>query len=78
MEFIAKVLVIILAMVLGGFLWHMIFMAKKEARVVGDLHIFPNEDGETVCYVAWEMKPDLLVDKAYVLLKVMHKPNSQK
>lgn len=77
MDFLVKALVIIIAMILGGMIWHMFFTYKKNAQVVGDLHIFPNEDGETVCYVAWEVKPDFLVDQHYVLLKVIHKPNSQ-
>ncbi len=77
MDFLWKLLVIILAMFCGGLLWHMYFTCKKEAKVVGDLHIFPNEDGEIVCYVAWELQPELLTKDSYVLLKVINKPDSQ-
>lgn len=78
MEFLVKLIVIILAMIFGGLFWHMFFTYKKNAQVVGDLHIFPNEDGETVCYVAWETNPEFLMTQHYVLLKVIHKPDSQK
>ena len=77
MGFLWRVLAVMACMALGALIWHMIFTVKKKTKVVGDLHIFPNEDGLTACYVAWETRPENLTQEDYVLLKVIHKPNSQ-
>lgn len=77
MSFLTGLSIAIVALVAGAVISYIIFTVKKKTKVVGDLHILPNEDGLTACYVAWETKPENLTQEDYVLLKVIRKPNSQ-
>ena len=70
-------LVAIPSLLIGALVMFLFFKTKKKPETAGDLHIFPDEDGLTACYVAWETEPENLVKEDYVLLKVMGKSSQE-
>lgn len=70
-------LVAIPSLLVGALVMFLFFKTKKKPETAGDLHIIPDEDGLTSCYVAWETAPANLTEKDYILLKVIKFKDSQ-
>lgn len=80
MTVIEILIVSITSLLIGAFVMYRLLKQKTNTYVAGDLHIFPNEydeNGYTVCYVAWERDPRDLLGEKHITLKVIDSSHSQ-
>lgn len=70
-------LVAIPSLLIGALIMFLFFKTKKKPKTAGDLHIIPDGEDYTSCYVAWETAPANLMEEDYVLLKVIKFKDSQ-